>query len=259
MTDAIPTYWWAENNFGDSLTDAIFEHYGLPAVYAPPEEAKVVGAGSILEHLKNEYSGYVLGSGFLYPTSRRLFPNATILSLRGPLTAQQIERDEPCLLGDLGLLAAHLVGDIQVYRRLGVVLHYADNEQPLRRLAAENPDVFLIDVRRSPQAVITDIASCDAIVSSSLHGLIVADALQIPSAWKYCDKVLGSGFKFRDHNAAVESPRQVHDLSAESTTLLDVLNCLSKPPPRAETLAHELHGMMSVFTTLMRYRGREPR
>ena len=44
------------------------------------------------------------------------------------------------------------------------------------------------------------VKSCDLIVSSSLHGLICADAYGVPNEWiQLSDDLIGGNFKFRDH------------------------------------------------------------
>jgi hypothetical protein len=51
--------------------------------------------------------------------------------------------------------------------------------------------------------VVEAITACHAILSSSLHGLIVAEAYGVPAAWMtITDKVKGGGFKFCDYYLA---------------------------------------------------------
>jgi pyruvyltransferase len=53
--------------------------------------------------------------------------------------------------------------------------------------------------------VIDDIASCDAIASSSLHGVITANAYGIPAAWlEFSSKIGGDGMKYIDYFQSVD-------------------------------------------------------
>jgi pyruvyltransferase len=104
-------------------------------------------------------------------------------------------------LGDPALLANELV---QVEKRynLGLVPHWSDRELETR-FSEYNPRI--IRVTDDPLWVLKEIGQCRKIVSSSLHGIIVADAFGIPRRIETCPTVLreGGDFKFRDHNAAV--------------------------------------------------------
>jgi hypothetical protein len=258
---AIQAYWWQAQNFGDCLTEAICARYGLRAEHAGPYFAQLAGVGSILEHLPADFGGYLFGSGFLHRASRRNFPFARILAARGPLTWERLGRPADCLLGDPGLLARHLLPELPPRRsRLGIVLHYSDRDRRgLESLAARQPqEVRLIDVRRSPLAVLGEIAQCEAIVSSSLHGLIAADAFQIPSAWKASGEVLGHGFKFEDHFAAVGSTRLPLEVG-DRVDLASLLSQLSDPPPRAVRIAEELHDLCRELPSLLAADDRRPR
>ncbi|WP_460527999.1 hypothetical protein [Flindersiella endophytica] len=72
-------------------------------------------------------------------------------------------------------------------RQVGVVRRYTDTRSfPWSDLVIDTT----IDTSRSVDDVITQIGSCAAIASSSLHGLIVA-AMRL--SW---DRVVGGDFKF---------------------------------------------------------------
>lgn len=60
--------------------------------------------------------------------------------------------------------------------------------------------VRFIDVLDEPAKVIDAIACCEVVISTSLHGIIVAEAYGVPAVWAIAgDRVLGGEFKFRDY------------------------------------------------------------
>ncbi|WP_419539051.1 polysaccharide pyruvyl transferase family protein [Micrococcus yunnanensis] len=75
-----------------------------------------------------------------------------------------------------------------------------------RRIGSER--CVVVDARRRPGRVIEEIGRCSAVISTSLHGLIVADALGVPAAWATADPpLIGGDFKFRDHESVVSGWR----------------------------------------------------
>jgi len=87
--------------------------------------------------------------------------------------------------------------------RLGVVAHYIDEDHPLVHELGHQAQVCIISVRLPPSEFAAQIAACDAVVSSSLHGLIFADSLGVPNAHiRSSDRVAGDGYKFRDYYSA---------------------------------------------------------
>lgn len=64
-------------------------------MHAYPHRARIICVGSILEHLSEQYSGVVLGSGFTDQKSRMKLANASIVCVRGKLTRESIDRKLP--------------------------------------------------------------------------------------------------------------------------------------------------------------------
>jgi len=86
---------------------------------------------------------------------------------------------------------------------LGVVPHYTDYRCAVGKFWGQR-NIRIVDVMNPFERVVDDICACRAVISSSLHGLIVAHAYGIPALWvKFGDGVIGGGFKFRDYFESV--------------------------------------------------------
>ncbi len=94
---------------------------------------------------------------------------------------------------------------------LGVMPHYRDQDLPeLRRLVDGARNATWIDVFDNLVDVLRQIASCEVVLSSSLHGLVAADALGVPNAWiQPSDRLAGNDYKFRDYYSVfgIEEPK----------------------------------------------------
>ena len=138
----------------------------------------------------------VWGSGFLqYPPFRtpHFMRKFKVSALRGCHTRQILETyglissSEKIAYGDPGILFADLFG-IQANPKydLGIIPHKYDLEQGwdlkldevFRKLGVK---AKIINVAEDPIIVVSQISECARIISSSLHGLIVADSLGIPN------------------------------------------------------------------------------
>ena len=186
-------------NFGDQLTPFLFEEIlGVRLVRTNENEAPLFCCGSIVELIPDNFNGYVLGSGAMYAKTRKDLSRAKVLALRGKLT-QAACNVGPTVLGDFGLALRRIVPrNLHPVNEIGETPHHIIFE------AKQNHGTggFVIDVCLKPWEVVERVASCRKIVSSSLHGLVLADALGIESMWVPDGRVNGDGFKFRDYASA---------------------------------------------------------
>lgn len=192
-------------NFGDRLTEILLSYVGVTCVWAPPNQADLIGIGSILEAVPNGFRGTIWTSGRMYSNTTVDLQEANVIALRGRLSLEGVKLSGGAAprLGDGGLLCGMFAKKRAKKYKLGVIPHYFHAESRLiKDLAARTPEIALIDICAAPQAIIEDISRCEAIVSSSLHGLIAADALEVPNAWievQGAKTVGGDGFKYRDY------------------------------------------------------------
>ncbi len=200
----VPAHWWVgRSNFGDDLTRWLLPRYGILPIRRPVDQARVLGVGSLLETLPPDYPGIVWGSGLLWGEARSL-PNATIVAVRGPLTRDLVGAPSDVALGDPGLLIGRHFRREAARWKVGIVPHLDHRSHPALDRARRRADAHVIEVGQSAPRAIAQIQRCEAIVTTSLHGLIVADALGIPAVWTSLDPPHPAGnFKFHDYEAAI--------------------------------------------------------
>lgn len=253
--DCLRLHYCPERNFGDVLGKQLVESMsGRPAAFSKSiRGAELVAVGSVLYFghslycLKSELpSAYglrqlakrlllgephvkVWGSGFMFPRAGELLLrlcNLDVRCVRGLLTRDALRErgflapGQKVAVGDPGLLFPFLLKEqVKCECEIGVVAHYKDVEAGRALVSAlrkSGADAHFIDVTQ-PDAlgVVREIGSCATILSSSLHGLIVADAFGIPNR-HVCFSDLGISsdgfsaeaalFKFRDYFSAVRRP-----------------------------------------------------
>ena len=150
---------------------------------------------------------YVWGSGFLrWNSNKPLYrDNLIVCALRGERTREKlsgltgVKYDVP--LADAGLLVDMLLTEpVKKKYSIGLIPHFSQQNEKLFLEAKKSPQIHFIDITQSPKQVAEEIASCAFIASSSLHGLIFADSLHIPSLRLVGKTELPGGeFKFEDY------------------------------------------------------------
>lgn len=179
---------------------------GCPVVYAPKRRCDMVALGSLLDRFKERLFHpriHVWGTGFIEsgsPHKSRFHYHA----VRGRHSAQRIQSQAIETFGDPGLLADVLWPELKKTakrHRVGLVPHYEDRtDAKVQMLANTLGSCTVIDVFADVTDVLRQITSCECVLSSSLHGLIVADAFGVPNTWiKLSEKIRGDDFKFRDY------------------------------------------------------------
>ena len=207
----LKAYWWREvPNFGDAIAPLLLNHFAnLEVEWDTISHSSIASVGSILEHIPPLWDGYILGSGKLMEFSRLHLHTKTakILAIRGPLSARGVPGN--FALGDPGILANELVGPQEKKWDLGIVPHWQDDKLvPRFSSLIKKPHTFkVINPGDDSLTVLKEIGSCHRIVTSSLHGMIVADSFGLPRRVEVCEKMErdGGDFKFRDYSASIQT------------------------------------------------------
>lgn len=219
-------------NFGDEIgpmvVRALLADRSLPKAEQSVHEARLLSVGSVL-HLAVA-GDHVWGTGInvkrpaTYPAPQDL----KIYAVRGPRTRDKLNDlgyDVPEVFGDPGLLIRKIpeFGALNVgakSRKLALIPNFNDLKQYRGHPALVSP-------LQDPLAVARAIASSEFVVGSSLHAMVFADALGVPSRlisseneprFKYDDFYLGSG---RDAQDAAFTIHEALDMGASDPLQFD--------------------------------------
>jgi len=228
-------YWWrgAEGiNWGDALNPILIQKISGKEPVSADEiinlkhEPIYSVIGSILGNYSNK-NLVVWGSGFISSSSKFKKSPKIICAVRGPLTRDSIIKQGincPEIYGDPALLyPLFYKPNVGKKYKLGIIPHYVDQNHPLLCVFKNNPEVLIIDITAEINEVVDNICMCKLIASSSLHGIIAADAYKIPSTWiEISNKIIGDGFKFYDYFQSVGRINEYPLVMTEKTTLQDV-------------------------------------
>ena len=192
-------------NLGDELAPYIIEKLtGLSTekVDISSHDNAIFSVGSILAEACNSNHA-IWGSGLISAQARpKIYPQ--IFAVRGPLTARLLEIPNKVALGDPALLMPDLFcpNHTEKKYKLGIIPHYIDQKSFVSRFDDEGEKSFVIlnIASKNIEDFISVLLQCDFVISSSLHGVILAQAYQIPAVWvEFSDSVIGNGFKFHDY------------------------------------------------------------
>lgn len=218
-------YWWRPKrgfrNLGDEISPLVLGHVsGRRIQWAEDHLCDGIAIGSVFNPRRARAKKrlrplFVWGAGTLAPAPcdlRQL--SVELAALRGPRTAGQIEGCPDLPFGDPGLFAREIwqktagaAGDAGA-AAIGLIPHHSQLGSPVisrlaEGLASGQPvgqdGVRLIDFTAPDIAAsLRALSGCRMIVSSSLHGLILADSYGIPSLFWNEGGVL-SDWKYRDY------------------------------------------------------------
>lgn len=219
MRSKIRLYWCARlvrgrRNLGDWLSPRLVRHLaGCDVEYARASRADMVAVGSVLHRVPTHWwnkSVDVWGTGLMHG-DRPVRARHRYHAVRGKRTQDLLGMPEVRAWGDPGLLAPLLFPRFaSVPKRwdVGLVPHHTDQSDPGGAALCERvAGVRVIDILSDVDDFLAEMAACRFVLSSSLHGLVIADAFQIPNAWVTMgDGLRGGAFKFADYYSVFGVP-----------------------------------------------------
>jgi pyruvyltransferase len=182
---AIRMYWWREQlNFGDVLAPVIVAAIcGREPVWQrqPP---RLLAIGSILQRARPGDTIWGSGVHDLRLNQPWSPVGVTFLAVRGPLTRRYIldcGGTCPPVYGDpASLLPKFHPLPVEPTRELALMPHLVD---AAGRKFARQQGLPCIEPSWPWPRVVAEIVACRLLLSSSLHGVIVAEAYGVPAIW----------------------------------------------------------------------------
>jgi pyruvyltransferase len=175
----------------------------------PNKNYKVYTTGSVMLFTKKD--SIVWGTGCIDKGMIGENPSK-VYAVRGPLTRNELLKkgiDCPEVYGDPALLYPMIYNPkIDKKYKWGIIPHYIEFESSRDREVIknlENQGVKVIDICSGEKEFIDELLEVENVISSSLHGLIMADAYGIPNARvNISNKLIGGHFKFKDYYLSVD-------------------------------------------------------
>jgi len=199
---AINMFWFSgEANIGDVISPYIVSSLAKREVKAADkrEHPKLLAVGSIMHYARA--GDVVWGTGVISDNARLKSKRIRVAAVRGPRTRAYLLRhgvDCPEIYGDPAILMPELlnVGPVEKKYSLGIVPHYKDTHL----VNVNDPSIKIISVTEDASEFVANLMSCERIVSSSLHGIILAESYGVPADWvKLSENLVGGEFKFYDY------------------------------------------------------------
>ena len=204
-----------KRNFGDELNyyllseitgKHIVGYYNICHIHKHPD---LMFIGSLVEEFVTPNS-VIWGSGAISGEKPLRHKPAKVCAVRGKLTRQYLLKQGvgcPEVYGDPALLLPYVYQPkVEKKYKVGVIPHIHDLDNSIIKKLLQDDQFHLIKFNNygNWRTVIDEINMCEMIVSSSLHGLIISDAYNIPNLWiRLSNKIEGGNFKYLDYFSAV--------------------------------------------------------
>ena len=168
-----------------------------------PWQHTILGVGSIIRMSNKRTS--VWGAGFMNEGEK--YKGGQLYAVRGRLTSEKLAKEgyPICnVYGDPALLLPLWIAPTEKKIKIALIPHFKEVEFFKEKYGHK---YHIIDLRsREVEAITKEISSCQYVLSTSLHGLIVAHSYGTPALWIKKGYIDTDGFKFHDYFSSVGIP-----------------------------------------------------
>ena len=226
-------------NFGDELSAFIVSNVLKTTVDLAPknEKGKLLGIGSILHQAQDKDITWGSGINGKYVNRKVKAKDLNILSVRGPLTQNYLKECDysvPDIFGDPAVLTPLFYNPKEQSSKKSVA--YVPHFSELKDLDVSK-GIPVINPTKPYKEVIDDIYNTKLILSSSLHGVILAEAYGIPAVlirrnenepiFKYKDYYLGTGRQDLYFAKSIEEGLKIEPMSGFKSDNQAIISALT--------------------------------
>lgn len=206
--------------------------------------------GSILDQCHTDCT--VWGAGF--QNENEICEKGKIVAVRGYETVKRLKDigfliPDNIAIGDPAILLPLLyLPKVEKRYKLGIVMHVNDKDYIQEHFSMYH----LIDVETDDvTGFMDDLCSCEYILTTSLHGLILAHSYGIPALWMRKNWIGSDGFKFRDYFSSVslyfQDSLDADCIAGMSEERILELFAIRPSLPKSEVMASIRQGLLESF------------
>ena len=197
-----PSFWGALHDLYHAIfTRKSFKEAVLRLLFLFMQDDIIIGVGSILEF--SNIRTIIWGTGFGHNNS--IIKRGRFLAVRGQESARkllELNLKVPSVLGDPALLLPLYYKPIVEKKfQVGIIPHISDFDFFYNNWSDKYKIINLNT--RDVESVVNQINECEYILSTSLHGIIVSHAYNVPCLWIEKIVLERDGFKFKDYFTSV--------------------------------------------------------
>ena len=199
-TNCVRAWWFSKiKNVGDLTGPYLIEKLTGKKVVKDIVGVRkhLLATGSILDQATSK--SLIWGAGAIESGRvSRDFSKENVFLLRGKLSLRESKCETFIPLADPAMLVSEYYWPSVTKKwAVGIIPHYSEFESVRRNFKSE--EIKIIDVRQEVEVFVSEILSCECILSSSLHGLILSDTYEIPNLWIRFSRCDTTFFKFLDY------------------------------------------------------------
>ena len=244
--EAIKVFWWdGVANFGDILGPwliSMMTKRPIVNVRGSKSSNAIFSIGSIINMMNTDHiNPSIWGSGLINTNSIPKLGEKLakinikkITAVRGRHTHHELTQKLgyviPEVFGDPALLLPEYFTPNIIKKDRGVLVPHWSQFKLFENLSIDT--IQLVNVGDDAHKVVSDIANAKFCIATSLHGIIVAQAYNVPWVWlNIKDKPLHSGkhFKFHDFFSILENDKIVrHDLNISDISQENIRQLIHK-------------------------------